>query len=500
MEGTPKATKKEWFGLAVIALPCILYSMDLTVLNLAVPKLSAALNPTSTQLLWIVDIYGFLLAGMLITMGTLGDRIGRRKLLMIGAAFFGLASLLASFSKTPETLIAARALLGLAGATLAPSTLSLIRNMFLDENERTTAIAIWITSFSLGGAIGPVAGGILLQYYWWGSVFLIAIPVMILLLILGPLLLPEYKNPQPGKVDIMSSVLSLFTVLSFIYGVKSLSQHGLTWVALTSIGISILLGFLFIRRQHHLRIPFLDLSLFKTPAFSASLTIYLFSTFVLFASFFFISQYLQLVLNLTPITAGLWTLPSFVCFVLGSMVTPRLINKFPPKYLIIAGLLSAALGFILLTQLGIEKSNLSLIVVSISLTSIGIAPVFTLATDMVIGSAPPESAGMASSFSETASELGGALGIAILGSIANYIFRLETEAAEHFRSIPADSTETLSSVMAYVSSNSSNHLPEVLVSAKDAFVLSMNYVNGLSAFIAIGLVAICMASFKHNNA
>src|SRR5215211_7059263 len=192
----PRAGRREWVGLAVIALPCLLYAMDLTVLNLAVPELSADLEPSSSELLWIVDIYGFLVAGSLITMGTLGDRIGRRRLLLIGAAAFGVASVLTALSTSAEMLIASRALLGVAGATLAPSTLSLIFTMFQDPGQRTTAIGIWITSFSAGGAIGPVLGGALLEHFWWGSVFLLAVPVMAMLLVLGPIMLPEFRDPD----------------------------------------------------------------------------------------------------------------------------------------------------------------------------------------------------------------------------------------------------------------------------------------------------------------
>src|SRR5512145_2618073 len=221
-----KATRREWIGLAVIALPCMLYSMDLTVLNLAVPQLSVDLQPTSAQLLWIIDIYGFLVAGSLITMGTLGDRIGRRRLLMIGAAAFGIGSVLAAFSTSAEMLIATRALLGLAGATLAPSTLSLIRNMFLDPHQRTFAIGVWVTSYSVGGAIGPLLGGIVLQYFWWGAVFLIGVPVMVLLLAVGPVLLPEFRDPRAGRLDLASAALSLGAVLAAIWGLKRIAEHG----------------------------------------------------------------------------------------------------------------------------------------------------------------------------------------------------------------------------------------------------------------------------------
>src|SRR5215212_3497267 len=223
----PRAGRREWIGLAVIALPCLLYSMDLTVLNLAVPSLSADLKPSSAQMLWIVDIYGFMIAGSLITMGTLGDRIGRRRLLLLGAAAFGAASVIAAFSRSAEMLIATRALLGIAGATLAPSTLSLIRNMFLDPGQRTVAIGVWVTSYSVGGAIGPLLGGIVLEYFWWGSVFLLGVPVMVLLLLVAPVLLPEYKDPQAGRLDLLSAGMSLAAVLLVIYGLKQFAENGL---------------------------------------------------------------------------------------------------------------------------------------------------------------------------------------------------------------------------------------------------------------------------------
>src|SRR3954471_8390895 len=215
-----KATRREWIGLAVIALPCLLYSMDLTVLDLALPSLGRALEPSSAELLWIVDIYGFLLAGALITMGMLGDRIGRRRLLLIGAGGFGAASVLCAFSTSATMLIVARGLQGIAGATLAPSTLALISNLFSDARERTFAIGVWATSFSTGAAIGPVAGGLLLERFWWGSAFLIGVPVMALLLLLGPFLLPDVRSDQRRAVDWLGAPLSALAILPIIYGVK----------------------------------------------------------------------------------------------------------------------------------------------------------------------------------------------------------------------------------------------------------------------------------------
>ncbi len=417
-----KATRREWIGLAVIALPCMIYSMDLTVLNLAVPALSADLKPSASQLLWIVDIYGFMVAGMLITMGTLGDRIGRRKLLLIGAAAFGIASMLAAFSTSAEMLIATRAVLGIAGATLAPSTLSLIRNMFHDPGERTTAIGIWVSSYSVGAAIGPLIGGLLLQYFWWGSVFLINVPVMVLLLVLGPKLLPEYRDPNAGRLDLASVALSLIAVLAVIYGLKRIAEDGVAWTPVGSILVGMVLGLIFVRRQTRLTDPLIDLRLFRVPSFSAALATYMLACFVLFGIYIFIAQYLQLVLGLSPLMAGLLTAPWALAFVIGSMLTPRLVRRNHPSSVVVCGLALTAVGFILLTQVS-AASGLALIVSGSIILSLGLAPVFTLATDLVIGAAPPERAGAAAAISETSSEFGGALGIAIFGSIGAALYR-----------------------------------------------------------------------------
>ncbi|RYF97218.1 MAG: MFS transporter [Chitinophagaceae bacterium] len=425
MENTiaSRATRKEWIGLIIIALPCIVYAMDLTVLNLAVPFISADLKPKSSELLWIIDIYGFMVAGMLITMGTLGDKIGRRKLLMIGAAFFAITSVIAAFSTSAIMLIIARALLGLAGATVAPSTLSLIRNMFPDEKQRTFAIGVWITSYSVGGAIGPLVGGTLLDYYSWQSVFLVSVPVMILLLITAPFLLPEYKDPNAGKLDLLSAGQSIAAILSVIFGLKKIAEEGLTLQAATSIVMGVVFTWLFIRRQNKLSSPLIDLKLFRIPRFSISLLAYMTAAFVSFGGSVFLAQYLQLVIGLSPLRAGLWMLPWTIGFIIGSLLTPFMIKYVRPVKLMTIGFIAAAIGYAIIMQLDTLPTFVVLVTGSL-ITSISMAPVFTLTTDFILNAAPPEKTGAASAISETSAEMGGALGIAILGSIGTAIYRL----------------------------------------------------------------------------
>jgi DHA2 family multidrug resistance protein-like MFS transporter len=329
---------------------------------------------------------------------------------------------LAAFSTSAEMLIVARALLGVAGATLAPSTLSLIFNMFHDPQQRTFAIGVWIASYSAGAVIGPVVGGLLLEFFWWGSVFLLAVPVMALLLVLGPLLLPEFRNPEAGRLDVFSAVLSLTAVLAAIYGLKQIAQDGVSWLPAASIVAGVALGVAFVRRQQTLEDPMLDVGLFRIRSFSASLAAYAFSIAVTFGAFVFILQHLQLVVGLSPLRAGLWMVPSGLAFVAGGMLTPLFVRRARPGFVMAAGLALAAVGFVLLTRVS-ETSGIAIVVAALIIFSVGLTPVITLATDLIVGAAPRERAGAASGISETAAEFGGALGIAVLGSIGVAVYR-----------------------------------------------------------------------------
>ncbi|MCR6625914.1 MFS transporter [Pseudoxanthomonas japonensis] len=440
-----KATRREWIGLAIIALPCMVYAMDLTVLNLALPAISAELDPSASQLLWIVDVYGFLVAGFLMTMGTLGDRIGRRKLLLIGAAAFAVASVLAAFSRSAEMLIAMRALLGIAGATLAPSTMSLIRNMFHDEHERQFAIGVWIAAFSVGGAIGPLVGGLLLQWWWWGAAFLAAVPVMVLLLVLGPKLLPEYRDPDAGKLDPASMAQSLSAVLAVVYGLKRIAEYGMDPRGVAVLLAGVALGALFVRRQKHLAYPFLDVTLFRRPAFSAAIVAYALAGLSMMGVYIFMTQYLQLVLGLTPLQAGVATIPWSVCFTVGSLLAPRLARHWGARRVMVRGLLFAAVGFGI-TALVTPPHGLWILIAGMLAMSLGMAPVFTVGNELIITTAPPERAGAASALAETSAELSGALGIAVLGSLGMLAYRLWLDPALPATLPDADTTRALSTL------------------------------------------------------
>ena len=495
----PQAGRREWIGLGVLALACLLYVMDLTVLHLAVPSLSEDLKPSSAQLLWIIDIYGFMVAGFLVTMGTLGDRIGRRKLLLIGAAAFGALSILAAFSNSPEMLIVSRALLGIAGATLAPSTLSLIFSMFQDPRQRAIAVGVWISAFSAGSAIGPVLGGILLEHFWWGSVFLLALPVMGLLLVLGPIVLPEYRDPKAGRLDLISAGMSLVAVLTVIFGLKQIAQDGFGPLPIASILVGVVVGTLFARRQFTLADPMIDLRLFRIPAFSASLAVNFLSIFVAVGYFLYVAQYLQLVVGLSPLNAGLWSVPSALGFIVGSNVAPRIVRLFRPAYVMGAGLAISAAGLAVLTQVG-GTNGLAAVVAGSVIISLGLAPVLSLTTELIVGSAPPERAGAASGISETGAELGGALGISILGSIGVSIYR--TDVANGLPSaVPSDAAlvarDTLGGAVGVAEQLPGQLGSAVLEVARDAFLQGMQVAAGISAIVATAVAIVAVVALRN---
>lgn len=486
MERTERAGAKEWLGLAVLALPTLLLSVDATVLYLALPHLGADLRPSGTETLWIIDVYGFMIAGFLITMGTLGDRIGRRKLLIIGALAFGAASVAAAYATDPAMLIGARALLGIAGATLMPSTLALITNMFHDAGQRGVAIGVWAACFSAGVAAGPLIGGALLELFWWGSVFLLAVPVMVLLLISAPILLPESRDPEPGRLDLPSVLLSLAAILPVIYGLKVVAADGIGLGAIAAVVVGLVFAVVFVRRQRALPDPLLDVRLFGRPAFMGALLALLVGLAVVGVVYMFVTQYLQMVAGHSPLDAGLWLLPSAVAMIASSMAAPALARRVAPGRLVAAALAVSAVGYLLLVFVD-GPNGLALVVSGLVVVYLGIGPMMALGTELVVGAAPAERAGSAAAMSETSMEFGLALGVAVLGSVGTAVYRSELP-----EGLPSDAVESLAGALATGGA-------DVVDAARSAFTSALNVI-GLVGAVATIVVAVVTAVLVRGSA
>ncbi|WP_454836810.1 MFS transporter [Rhodococcus qingshengii] len=486
-----KASTREWLGLAILTVPILLVAMDISVLYLALPALVGDLHSSNVQTLWILDIYGFFLAGLLITMGSLGDRIGRRKLLLIGAGVFGLASLLAAFAWTPTLLIVARALLGIGGATLAPSTLSLIRNMFHLPHQRRVAIGVWTAGFSGGSALGPVIGGFLLEHFWWGSVFLINVPFMIIVLAALPCLVPEYVDRAAPRLDLVSLVVSIVAMLSLVFAIKQGAEHSVSLVAGVSAVIGLVCGVWFSRRQRKLSDPLIDMSLFRSGAFTAAVFAQFIVVFALAGFSLFTSQYLQLISGYRPFEAGVWLVIPAAAAAVGAIVATPLSRNFSIRAVIVGGLLLVVMGSFVLSFVEVDSST-GLLIFGMSLLTCGVGAAATLNSDIVLTAAAPEKAGTASAISETGAELGGAMGIAILGTISGAIYR-HTMVSKMPEGVPAE-------VSASVTENIGSALSaaETMHAAMGESIRSLaasGFVDGLAytaLWTAVG-VALCSA-------
>jgi DHA2 family multidrug resistance protein-like MFS transporter len=500
MEKNIKAGRREWVGLAVLSLPTLLLALDFSVLYLALPSLGADLHASGVQLLWISDIYGFLVAGFLVTMGTLGDRIGRRRLLLTGAAGFAALSVVAAYSTSAEMLIVVRGLLGIVGATIMPSTLALISNMFRDGRQRATAISLWATCLLGGVAIGPVVGGVLLESFWWGSAFLLGVPVMLVLLVAGPALLPEYRNADRGRLDPASVALSLAAILPFVYGLKELAKSGAGTPALLGLAAGAVFGVAFVRRQRRLASPLLDLRLFADRAFGAALGILLLGATVSGGIGFLFTQYLQLVEGLSPLRAGIWLMPYILGMIVGALLCPVVARRVAPGYVIAGGLGLSAFGFLLLTQVPATGGR-PLAVVGLIVVFFGISPTWVLGTDLVVGSAPPERAGSASALSETSSEFGVALGVAVLGSIGAAVYHSNAVDSVPAGALPAGVADAARDSLVGATAAAAQ-LPDqlgatLLGAARDAFTSGFNVAAAVAVPAALALAVLAATLLRH---
>ncbi|MGW4380598.1 MFS transporter [Kitasatospora sp. NPDC004531] len=485
-----RADRARW-GLALLMLPTFIVAMDVTALLLALPRLSADLGADNVEQLWISDSYGLMVAGLVITMGTLGDRIGRRRLLLTGAAAFAVLSAVAACATDPLTLIVTRALLGVAGATLAPSTLSLITNMFRDERERGRAIAVWATGQFAGGALGPVLAGVLLQHFWWGSVFLLAVPPMVLLLIAGPVLLPEYRSDRAGRLDPVGVGLSLAAMLLLVYGIKALAVDGISGGA-SSAGpavaliVGAVLGVLFVRRQLRVEQPLLDLRLLRSRPFTAVLVGLVLAGVAMAGTGLMVTQYLQNVLGHSPAVSAVLFAPMGLAVAGGTMAAPALARRMKQTTAIAGGLAVSALGGLLLAAV---DGSLALVITGITVLALGAGPLFALGTGLILGSVPPERAGSAASMSETGNYLGGSLGFALLGVLAAVVYRDRMHGA----------SDSLAGAVAAADRLPADQAATLLHHARDAFTTAL-HVTGLTAAALFAIMAALVLTMRQPTA
>lgn len=481
-----------WWALGVLMLPVLLIAIDNTVLAFALPMIAADLRPSAPTQLWIVDVYSLVLAALLVMMGSLGDRVGRRLMLMIGATGFAAVSAAAAFAPTAEYLVAARAALGVFGAMLMPSTLSLIRNIFPDASSRRLAIAIWASCFTAGSALGPIVGGVLLQHFAWGAVFLVAVPILLPLLVLAPRLVPESRDPNPGPLDPTSVVLSLTTMLPFVWAVKTAAHDGFSVLVAAAFALGITSGVLFVLRQTRSATPMLDVRLFRNGPFSSSILANFLSIVGLIGFLFFVSQHLQLVLGLSPLAAGLVTLPGAVVSMLGGLGVVRLARRFSGRTLMIVGLLLVSAGFGLIL---VFRHDLTVVAVVLSFVvlELGVGISQTMSNDTIVASVPPAKSGAASAVSETAYELGAVVGTATLGTIFTAFYRANVDVPGGLSpSDAADARESIGGATSVAHTLPGDVADRLLDSARTAFdsgVAPTAAIAGLLTLIAAAVVA-----------
>ncbi|TDX03291.1 MFS transporter [Kribbella sp. VKM Ac-2566] len=471
---------RRWLALGVLVLAVLLVAVDATVLGLATPFLSEDLKPSGTQLLWIGDAYSFVLAGLLVSMGSLGDRIGRKRILLIGATAFGAISVLNAYANSAELMIVARALLGVAGATLMPATLALIRNLFHDPRERSVAIGIWGAAASAGMAIGPIVGGVLLENFWWGSVFLINLPVMAVLVVVGARLLPESRNPQPGPWDLISVVLSMVGMIGIVYAIKEFAAHGFDWIPLASGVVGAIALYGFVRRQRRLPIPLLDLRLFRSRGFSSAVLADLLTILGLSGLIFFLSQYLQLVQGRRPIEAGLAELPAAIGAIVAGLLAGRVARRFSVRAVVAGGLAAIGLALAALTTIS-QDTGYPLLGAALLVVGAGAGFSFTVTADVILAAVPKEESGAASAVSETAYELGAALGIALLGSIVTGVYRDFTGPA----GTPAAAHESLGGAVEAAAQLPPEAAAQLLDAARDSFAHGVSIAAGVGAAVLL---------------
>ncbi|WP_333776531.1 MFS transporter [Streptomyces sp. IBSBF 3136] len=416
----PAAGANRWVVLVVLCVSLLLVALDATVLHVAVPAVTEDLRPGAIELLWIVDVYPLVCASLLILFGTLGDRIGRRRVLLLGYALFGVASAVAALAPSAQALILARALLGVGGAMIMPATLSILRQVFPDRRERALAIGIWSAVAAVGAAVGPLLGGFLLEHFWWGSVFLVNIPLMLVSLPVGRLLLPESRGERDGPWDVVGALMAAVGLFGVVLGVKRLG--GGEPVASLLTLVPLLLGgtmlVLFVRRQGRRAHPLVDLRMFRRPAYSTSVCCIVLAMLALVGLELIAAQYLQLVLGLSPLQTGLRLLPLTVAAMAAGLAGARMLRRFGPRRMVCFGFCLTAAAVVTLTAMG-GTDDAGLLLFGFVLLGFGLETTLFGAYESMLSEAPAEQAGGAAAIGETSYQLGAGIGIALLGSVMN---------------------------------------------------------------------------------
>ena len=498
----PHAGRREWTALAVLCLPLLIVSMDVSVLFFAVPHIAEALSPSATQLLWMFDVYGFVLAGLLLTMGGVADRIGRRRLLLIGAVAFGAASVLAAYAPSAGWLIAARALLGVGGATLMPSTLAIIRSLFADDAERARAVGVWSAVMAGGVGIGPVIAGVLLEHFWWGSVFLVNVPVMVALLVVAPFLLPESRS-LTTRVDVASSLLSMLAILPVVHVLKEIAADGWSAGLLPYAVVGLGAAVAFVRRQSRIDSPMVDPSLFAHRGFGGSLAVQVIAMFGVMGNAVLMTQYLQSVLGFSPLSAALWSLLPSVAVGAAAPTAAAVSLRVGRPVVMATGFVVAAVGFVAMRAAGTD-SSVWVALVGAALVAVGLVSAVTLVTEYAIGVAPAERAGSVSALVETAGELGGALGMAVLGSILGAVYALRLGVLLPAALPPAAreaALQTLGEAGVVAGQVGGAQGSAVLAAARTAYVDGMHVTDLVAAALLLGGAVVALAALpRHREA
>ena len=488
--------RRAWFALAVLLLPVLLIAVDNTILAFALPSIAQDFRPSAPTQLWIVDVYSLVLAALLVTMGSLGDRIGRRKLLMIGAVGFAVVSAAAAFAPSAGWLVAARAVLGFFGAMLMPSTLSLIRNIFSDASDRRLAIAIWASFFTAGSALGPIVGGALLEHFHWGAVFLVAVPILLPLLVLAPKLVPESRDPNPGPLDVASVLLSLTTMLPLVWAIKTAAHDGLSWPIAAAALVAVASAVLFVRRQTRTDTPMLDVGLFRHAPFASSIMANFLSIVGLIGFIFFVSQHLQLVLGLSPLAAGLVTLPGAALSMVAGIGVVRMVRWFAPHTLTIAGLLLVSAGFVMILLFR-HDLTVAAVIASFIVLELGVGVSQTITNDTIVASVPPAKAGAASAVSETAYELGAVVGTATLGTIFTAFYRTNVEVPQGLSAQQsAEAGESIGGATAVADALPSEVADRLLESAHRAFDSGIAPTATIAAALTLAAAGVVAWAFR----